>query len=173
MSLVSKGKPKKKGINGRQKGHNFERKLAKILSKWSNIEICRTPQSGGWAKSGDLTPKRPKDMVNWPLNVEAKCYARDTFRFQDLLKSADGGAIMLWWKQCIGDAKISGKTPMLVFTQNYDEIYVLMRDDDVHLLSVSDKPSPSCIYSSRFGVVICLLTPFLQAFSVEDFKNAE
>jgi len=170
MSLITKGKKKKKGINGRTKGHTFERKLAKILSKWSGVELRRTPMSGGWAKTGDVTPVKPRDMENWPFNVEAKCYAKDTFRFQELLKSADGGSIMVWWKQCLNDAKISNKKPMLIFTQNYDENYVLMDVKDIEHLLIS---APFYAYFNRFRVVIFLLTQFLQAFSVEDFKNVE
>lgn len=47
-------------VNGRNKGANFERVIAKQLSEWCGFTITRTPSSGGWAKTGDITPKDPK-----------------------------------------------------------------------------------------------------------------
>ena len=113
---------KRKGINGRKKGHDFERQIAKVISKWTNMVIARSPQSGGWNSQGDITPKKPEDMVKFPFNMELK--KREKWNFSELITGykAEAG-ILSWWKQCLRDAKISKRIPVLIFTKNNDKIY--------------------------------------------------
>ena len=114
---------KKKKINSRAKGSSYERDIAKKLSKWSNINIRRSPQSGGWNQRGDLTPVNPEDMVKWPFNFELK--KRQGWRLSELLtyKNRQTG-ILSWWDQSLKDAKVSKKIPVLVFSKNFDNDYV-------------------------------------------------
>lgn len=57
---------------GRKKGSVFERKIAKIFSKWSGSDVNRTPLSGGWAKNAKHGVKN--DLIstdpNFPFGVE-------------------------------------------------------------------------------------------------------
>lgn len=131
-------KTKKKRINSRAKGSTFERKIAKILSKWSNLEITKTPASGGYNSLGDVTPRYPKDMIEWPFNVELK--NSETWNFAELLKGTNKGkdayGIVNFWKQCVRDAKISKKIPVLVFTKNRDVIYCIVRSEHFELFKL-------------------------------------
>lgn len=112
-------KTKKKGINGRNKGANAERKLAKLFSTWWGSEFTRTPMSGGfatktfrddWNASGDLvTPD-----VDFPWTVESKCV--EGWHLEQLLTSPKC-IIHKWWQQTL-DETSEGKEPMLVFRRN-------------------------------------------------------
>ena len=46
-------KRKRRGKNARNKGSNFERDVAKRFKERYNIDLKRTPQSGGFAKKSD------------------------------------------------------------------------------------------------------------------------
>lgn len=160
-----------KGINGRTKGHTFERKMAKVFSEWSGTELRRTPMSGGWQKTGDITAVKPEDLVIWPLNIECKSYAKDTFHLEDLLKKKNGGPIVKWWKQCIKDADISNRMPLLVFTQNRDIVYVMGYYEDFKLRVPTTEYLKYYIPYDEDEVVIMTLDTFLESLDIDHLKT--
>jgi hypothetical protein len=114
----------KKRMNSRSKGSRFERAIAKDFSKWCGFTCKRTPMSGGWAKTGDVTPKRPKDMVEFIFCAELKHQEGWSFSNSFLGKSPNK-QIAKWWGQCQADAKKSDRIPILIFTKNFDQIYCM------------------------------------------------
>lgn len=111
------------------KGSNFERKVAKMLSEWSEFEFHRTPMSGAlhWANDkrivSDIVP--PQELVDkgWPFSIECKCCQYD-WDFSQILE----GTSTFWkhWKQCWDDAQREGMEPLLVFTKNYRDTYITL-----------------------------------------------
>lgn len=127
-------------INSRNKGYSYERKIAKVFTKWTGFECKRTPASGGWAKTGDITPKNPEDMINFPLCVELK--KRERWSFADLIKGSKlKTGILSWWEQCITDAQTSNKIPLLVFSRNLDINYACMYLEDFEALNLYKEES--------------------------------
>ena len=127
---------KKRGrINSRAKGASFERLIARELSSWCGFSCRRTPASGGWAKTGDITPNDPKEMVSFPFCLELK--KRQDW---DLLQLMTGrgleGSIKSWWKQCLRDAKQSKKMPLLLISKNHCDIYCMLRRSDFKKLEL-------------------------------------
>lgn len=124
-------------VNGRNKGANFERVIAKQLSEWCGFTITRTPSSGGWAKTGDITPKDPKEMVKFIFGVE--CKNNESWNFPLLFKGRERGELnsvfSQWWKQCTDDCKISKKIPIVVFTRNNDPVFCIMRSTEFRMLN--------------------------------------
>ena len=115
---------RRKGINGRNKGSTFERKIAKHLSDWCGYECRRTPMSGGWSKqSGDITPKHPEDMIRFKFNIE--CKNQNILKVQTLFTFPKSTLIKKWWKQCSSEAKANKKYPLLVFTRPQIPIFVM------------------------------------------------
>lgn len=118
--------------NSKQKGNNFERKVAKILTEKLEMEFNRTPQSGGlrWASDnnvyGDIvTPN------NFPFIIE--CKNRENWSFDQLMKG-QCKEFDNWVKQVTedccrynhnsGDKDTILKVPLIIFTKNRMPIYL-------------------------------------------------
>lgn len=151
---------KAKRINSRSKGATFERLIASQLSKWCGFACKRTPSSGGWAKTGDITPRDPKHMVDFPFCLELK--KRECWDFSMVMGAAKlDGVIGKWWQQCKRDAALAKKTPMLIFTKNRDEVYCLLHARVFKQLGV--------VKSAR----VVLALPDVRIFKWEHFLKME
>lgn len=137
-------------INARSKGSTFERKIAQEVSVWTGIEFKRTPMSGGWAKTGDITPKEPKEMVKFPFNLELKNQESwswgllfqkgvDRKRKKKLIKGKLMGPVKDWWLQAKGDAKKSKRIPILIFTRNGEHEYCMIRNSLFQQLNLEEQ----------------------------------
>lgn len=130
---MKESKPKKKGINGPNKGKGFEREIAKILSDWTlgEYKFERVPQSGGlrWKEEnnviGDIVP--PAE-IKFPVAVECKKHEVD-WGFDRILKGVS--EIWGWWKQVNDDCKRSKyvRHPWLIFTKNFRGKYIALHND--------------------------------------------
>lgn len=119
---------KKGRLNSRNKGANFERLVAKLLTDWWGVKFSRSPQSGGlhWSKdsrvTGDIVP--PVD-IDFPFTIE--CKKQEGWDFSQILSKK--GDIKQWWEQCINDFRRlddDSKNPLLVFSKNHYPIYYIM-----------------------------------------------
>lgn len=103
-------------VNGRKKGAEFERAVAKKFAAWANDTVKRTPQSGGWSKgddygvSGDLVFKEVRT-----LHVE--CKHHKDWDLADLLIGVNKDFVHAWWKQARRECP-EGRVPLLVFAKN-------------------------------------------------------
>jgi hypothetical protein len=112
-------------IHSRNKGNSYERKIAKLISKWCGFEVVRTPGSGSVMKTGDIFPKNPEDMISFPFSIELK--NREGWSFGDLIKDVNRkNGIISWWEQCLNDSVMHNRIPVLIFTKNLDINYCLM-----------------------------------------------
>lgn len=117
--------------NPKEKGNNHERKVAKLLSEWSGSKFIRTPMSGAIHNFKDKRVVSdivaPLSVGEWPFSIEAKCvecsWEINTF--------IDGTSQTLnnHWKQCMSDSEREELLPMLVFTKNYRDIFVMITKD--------------------------------------------
>lgn len=114
-------------MNCQQKGKNFERKVAKILTEKLGMEFNRTPQSGGmrWASDnnvyGDIVT--PDDF---PFIIE--CKNRENWNFDQLMKG-ECKEFDSWVKQVEEDCSRYNKNnkeklPLIIFTKNRMPIYI-------------------------------------------------
>lgn len=128
----AKPKPVKKKINARVKGATFERRVAKAFSELYGFEIARTPGSGAWNSSGDLTPKDPRDFEKWDLSIE--CKNNEGWNMKQIFEirsEEDMPKVFLsWWNQCLKDAQKYDRKPLVVFTKNQHPDIVLFRKYD-------------------------------------------
>jgi len=113
--------------NGKRKGSNFEREIAKTLSVWVNGEskpyvFWRSPSSGSLATiaesmdaSGDLIALRPEGkFLTDRFSIELKTGYEDV-DFMKHFKDNKNNIIEDFWKQCIRDARKANKYGMLIF----------------------------------------------------------
>lgn len=114
-------------VQGRNKGSKFERDIAKQVSRWTGVHFTRVPMSGGWNQTGDITPKDPKEMVDFPFNIE--CKNQKLFSTSSLVDCSGldiNKSIKQWWRQCTSDAMKSKKVPLLVMTTVREPVFVMM-----------------------------------------------
>lgn len=120
-------------INARSKGSTFERSIAKDVTKWSGIDVQRTPLSGGWNSSGDITPKEPEDMVSFPFSLE--CKNQEMLSVSMFFKEDGAGRTLVkllrnFWIQCANDADKYSKVPLLIVTKANEPTFVVVRASD-------------------------------------------
>jgi len=167
----------KKRINSRNKGSEYERKIAKVLGAWWDEEFHRTPMSGGlhWAEdnrvAGDIvTP--PTSMYPWVTELKK----REEWEFDHLLKGT--GEIEKYWQQVVRDSERTGMKPMLIFSKNHAPNYLMIDLYDYNVIMeakawlaprfahfVVVKPG----YNTR---VVCILEDFLKFVSKADVVRA-
>lgn len=127
----------KKGKRSKVKGSNYERKIAKIFKEKLNVDLVRTPLSGGFMKraeehslKGDLTClERDKQFI---LHVE--CKDHKTWKLKEWINQAE--------EDCPKD-----KIPIIVFHKHQEiengkrvekaDDYVCLKLDD--FLKIVDK----------------------------------
>jgi len=119
-------------VNSSNKGKVYERKIAKILSKWCGFELIRTPMSGAWqGTAGDIKPKQNElalhlSGLSFPFTVE--CKNTKSWQFHQIFKRE--GEFYSWVKQVERevdeDESMSNqeKYPLLIFSANYAPDYI-------------------------------------------------
>ena len=123
---------KKKKVNSRKKGVNFENKICKILNaRFKTTDFMRSPGSGAFATThnlpehlriyGDLIT--PKDF---DFAIECKKGYNKVFIDDFFKKNSD-----LWkfWSQGTRDAKKSEKWPLIVWQQDNKTILAILDAD--------------------------------------------
>jgi Holliday junction resolvase len=101
-----------------EKGKRYERKIAKILSEWSGIELVRTPDGAPEDLYADIWPKHTTE--HFPLAVE--CKHVEGWSFDQIIQ--DVGGFYSWLRQAESQATNAIENlkqwyePMLVFTKN-------------------------------------------------------
>ena len=100
-------------INSLQKGKRAEREVAKLINKYLNTNVRRTPSSGGLSIKGDIIDINP-DSAAYQFHFEVK----------------DQKKLMIpkWWEQINDDCPIA-KTPVNVFKMN-GQFYATMQFTD-------------------------------------------
>jgi Holliday junction resolvase len=101
-------------MNANQKGKRFEREVAKLLNKKFNTNVRRTPMSGGMSIKGDIIDINP-DSVLYDYHFE--CKNQEKLNIWKALEQARSDRPM-------------GKTPLVVFTKNFESNYVAIELDD-------------------------------------------
>jgi len=130
----------KKRKNGRRKGANGERTVAKLLQDWwktvaPGVQFARTPLSGGWSNanvrqgfhvSGDVVCTEEA----FPFSVEIK--RRENWS-PEFLVSGKQSPVWGWWRQSLTQSIESKKEPMLWLRRNSER----MRADGMKRLGAS------------------------------------
>ena len=110
-------------LNANQKGKRFELKIAKDLAKRFKTDIKRTPNSGGLSFKGDImTTSGILSEYSW------ECKNQEKLNIWKALEQSEG------------DARGTLKTPVVVFTKNFEKDYIALQYNDfVNLLLELDE----------------------------------
>ena len=101
-------------MNANQKGKRFERNVAKQLNNKFNTNVRRTPMSGGMSIKGDIIDINP-DSVLYDYHFE--CKNQEKLNIWKALAQARAD-------------KPLGKTPIVVFTKNFEKDYACLEFED-------------------------------------------
>lgn len=104
-------------INVKNKGKRGELEVVKIINKFLDTTLRRTPNSGGLSIKGDIIDT--KDTIVHNIHFEIKNQAKIQFP--------------KWWKQATGDCPAS-KTPILIFKHNSSWVSALNLNDLLYFI---------------------------------------
>jgi len=101
-------------LNSNKKGKRFERDVAKQLNKVFNTNVSRTPQSGGMSIKGDIIDINPDSIL---FDYHWECKNQEKLNIWKALAQARADRPM-------------GKTPVVVFTKNFEKDYACLEFED-------------------------------------------
>lgn len=167
------------GKRAKSKGRGFENDIAKLLTKWSGHKFQRVPLSGGWDKkivSGDVFcaaeyKRNSGQNVKVPLSIE--CKNQEGWTISQLFQISEKCPLRLWWDQSVNDSKKIKKLPALVFTRNYQPVFIMISTVTANRLSRLAHTSWKefahivCPMTQKDKVVVLCLDDFLSWISFD------
>lgn len=121
----------KLGRRSRTKGANFERTVAEKFKKAYDVDLKRTPQSGGFAKKSEKADDFRGDVVPVDKDVELAIHIE--------AKNTKTWSLPKWFQQAEGDCP-KDKKPVVVFHQhNSSKDYIAMSLEDFFELVPKDR----------------------------------
>jgi hypothetical protein len=160
------------------KGKRYERRIAKILSEWSGIELVRTPDGAPEDLYADIWPKHTNEW--FPLAVE--CKHVEDWSFDQIIQGT--GQFYDWLNQAYSQAH-NARTqlrdwyePVLVFTKNRFPDMLCIGDLNSGWYTTRPVVSIAVNRATLFdgmvpeGYSILPLTDFLSSVSYDKMKQA-
>ena len=147
--------PSARGRMSKRKGSKFELRVAKMVKDHWDVELVRTPLSGGWGKmrtKGDLV-HNPETHPSFPFYFE--CRNREGWTLDQVIQGT--GQVAEWWMETRLVARDEGKIPLLVFTRNFNPIYVRVE----RLFLDSSQYPHMILWNGSVESVVCLFEDFL------------
>lgn len=154
--------------NPKEKGNNHERKVAKMLSEWAGVKFNRTPMSGAlrWGNDRRVVSDivAPLSIGNWPFSIEAKC-VECSWELNTFIEGTSQ-TLKEHWEQCLLDANREELLPMLVFTKNYRDIFMMITKDVFNQLEIEPESYISVVNKSH-DLIIMRFSEFLKLISLD------
>lgn len=159
--------------NPKEKGNNFERKIAKMFSEWAGVKFIRTPMSGAIHNFkdkrvvSDIVPSL--SLGNFPFSIECK----NVNCSWEISKILEGTSVTLGahWEQCRNDAELENLHPWLIFTKNFRRIYSVMYKDDFELIKSNFSNYIEITLSDLKPIAIFDFQEFLEKISISCFQK--
>jgi hypothetical protein len=134
----------KLGRSNKRKGKTFESRVAHILTEFTGVNFRRVPCSGGFNKFGGVVVAEHVfsgdvlcDSPHFDFSVEAK--NRQDITLTALLKNPGTAPFTKYWYQCVADAAVNNRRPMMFF-KNAREDWVVITKHDAETLGVFNAP---------------------------------
>lgn len=129
------------GKNARRKGGRYERKICNLLTDLSKTKFRRAPRSGALIREGKINGLYISgDLVaeqNFKFSIE--CKNRQKINLESILKSPSTSEFAMAWHQCIYDAKISSKLPLMFINLKRHD-FICLDNDGMKLIDTSGFP---------------------------------
>lgn len=118
----TKEERRKRGKRSRTKGANFERTIAKKFKEFFDVDLVRTPQSGGFAKKSVKADEFRGDIVSADVNTELLLHVE--------CKNAQSWSLPAWLKQSESDCPDGKKPVVIMHKPNSSQDYITMKLED-------------------------------------------
>lgn len=105
----TKEEKSKMGRRSRNKGSNYERTIAKRFKAEFNVDLVRTPQSGGFAKQCERADDFRGDIIPVEKNIDFKLHIE--------CKNSKNWSLPAWLRQAEEDCP-KERIPIVVFHQH-------------------------------------------------------
>lgn len=154
----------------KEKGNNFERRVAKLLSNWSGSKFMRTPSSGAIHNFNDkrvvsdIVP--PLSVGEFPFSIECKC-VECSWEFSSVIDNTSQN-FREHWNQAVDDANRENLRPLLIFSKNFRDIYMAMMESDFSALGIQVDNHITSYSSDRDTLVIFKMKDFLEKISCDE-----
>lgn len=122
---------RKRGRRSRNKGANFERTIAKKFKEFFNIDLVRTPQSGGFAKKSVKADEFRGDIVSADAEQELMLHVE--------CKNAQTWSLPQWLRQSESDAPADKKPCVIMHKPNSSQDYIVLKLEDFFELTEKKK----------------------------------
>lgn len=122
---------RKRGRRSRNKGANFERTIAKKFKEFFNIDLVRTPQSGGFAKKSVKADEFRGDIVSADAEQELMLHVE--------CKNAQTWSLPQWLRQAESDAPADKKPCVIMHKPNSSQDYIVLKLEDFFELTEKKK----------------------------------
>lgn len=121
------------GARSRRKGSRAELEVCHLFQQHLGGTWSRVPLSGGWANRRDFSTCGDviTTLHDFPFTIE--CKNAEGWHLEQLLTHPETCLIARWWQQTCAEAAEAGKKPMLVFTRNFQPLFVAVRSEDCGL----------------------------------------
>lgn len=163
--------------NSKAKGSSYEREISKFFTEWLTGQskeyfYWRSPSSGAVSTitqgngeiSGDIIALKPEGTIltgKWSIEAKTGYPSSSLHKF---LKGVKNDEIEEFWKQCVGDASRSSKSPMLIYKKKgLNALVGIPYPNDFQELTGHLK-SITLNYAGKL--------PTLQFFDMKEFFNA-
>jgi len=113
--------------NSKDKGNRYERLIAKEMGKYWGAVFNRSPGSGSYrgSREHELTGDLVTDPADkFPFSLEAKNRQTGNWTLESVVLNKHD--VKNWYAQSVNDARRAGLVPMLVFTRNYADDFVMI-----------------------------------------------
>lgn len=130
----------KVGKRSRRKGGTYERKICHLLTETTKVKFKRAPRSGALLREGRVNGHFISgDLVSeMPFRYSIECKNRKAISLDAAIKNMYTSALAEAWFQCVYDAKIADKIPMLFFyVSSVKKDHVATTKDGFELLGYS------------------------------------
>lgn len=169
----------KKPINSKQKGAEFELKVAKKFTMWAapSGEFIRTKniQCVDFSQrtvGGDVALIKDNQVVkNFPLSIE--CKKEEGWDLTQVLLRNAKHRFASWWEQSSFDAKAFGKVPVVVFARNFCKEFILYPAEIGGVLDRVSEPHRMLIPVGEENLFVSELEEFFCSFKFPGERNGD
>lgn len=122
---------RKRGKRSRTKGANFERTIAKKFKAFFNVDLVRTPQSGGFAKKSVKANEFRGDIVSADEDIDLSLHIE--------CKNSKTWSLPAWLKQAESDCPEGKKPVVIMHKDGTSQDYITMKLEDFFECVNADK----------------------------------
>lgn len=127
----TKEQNRKRGKRSRTKGANFERTIAKKFKAFFDVDLVRTPQSGGFAKKSVKADEFRGDIVSADEDIDLGLHIE--------CKNAQSWSLPAWLRQAESDCPKGKKPVVIMHKSNTSQDYITLKLEDFFECVNADK----------------------------------